>query len=377
MSASGFGPAAASPPEERPWKAEEHARFLEALEKYGDGNTGNEWQYMAEYVGHRTPTEIKLHAHKYFIKLQAATQRRNRAVPAAAAAKAPMMSAGLDDRNWTKREDVVFENALATYDETSADRWTAIATLLPGKSADDIRTRYQKLLVDIARIESGEQVTLSYRPRKPLGLVPGRAALVGAGAQSAGAMMMSGARQSGGAGGGGGMLTPGHSSLGGGGGASAAVAAAAAALGGDDMLGMSAGVYSSGSGAAVGGNASGGGKRRGKKTKARPSPISPELPLMDSAPGGGAGLLSLGGLINISPGGGAGDGLLLGAELDTAWDFGGGGGSGGGSSATDGGGAAGLNGDASVAGASPPPSKRSSETSSKSRKKTRRAAGQQ
>ena len=82
----------------------------QALEKYGDGNTGNEWQYMAEYVGQRTPNEIKLHAHKYFIKLQAATQRRtHHTMPSAAGSSQPIMSgalvATLDDQSWTKREE--------------------------------------------------------------------------------------------------------------------------------------------------------------------------------------------------------------------------------------------------------------------------------
>lgn len=94
--------------QQRGWGHDEHQRFLEALEKYGDGNTGNEWHYMAEYVGGRTANEIKLHAHKYFIKLQAATTKTNQVMPA---------MKKLDDRNWTKREELVFENALATHDE--------------------------------------------------------------------------------------------------------------------------------------------------------------------------------------------------------------------------------------------------------------------
>ena len=149
----------------RGWSVEEHGRFLEALEKYGDGNTGSEWQYMAKYVGQRTPNEIQLHAHKYFIKLQAATQRKKRSGGMAGGDHGvlPDPTMGLDDRNWTKREELVFENALATHDEhdeydardahdeslsgggarggCGGGRWAMIASLLPGKSPEDIRMR--------------------------------------------------------------------------------------------------------------------------------------------------------------------------------------------------------------------------------------------
>ena len=53
------------------WTDSEHSRFLEALEKFGNANTGNEWQEMAKFVGTRTHNEIKLHAHRYFVQLQA------------------------------------------------------------------------------------------------------------------------------------------------------------------------------------------------------------------------------------------------------------------------------------------------------------------
>ena len=60
--------AAATP---NPWTDSEHSRFLQALEKFGNANTGNEWQEMAKFVGTRTHNEIKLHAHRYFVQLQA------------------------------------------------------------------------------------------------------------------------------------------------------------------------------------------------------------------------------------------------------------------------------------------------------------------
>ena len=114
---------------------------------------------IARHVGTRTYNEIKLHAHKYFIKLQQATQARR------LAGVEDETPANLDDGNWTFTEDLIFENALARYDDTTPGRWELIANLLPGKTADDARKRYQKLLYDIACIENGEEVELTYKTK--------------------------------------------------------------------------------------------------------------------------------------------------------------------------------------------------------------------
>ncbi len=118
-----------------------------------------EWQQIARHVGTRTYNEIKLHAHKYFIKLQQATQQRK----AAGVANDGEIPADLDDGNWTFTEDLIFENALARYDESTNGRWETISKLLVGKTTDDVRKRYQKLLFDIARIENGEDIELAYK----------------------------------------------------------------------------------------------------------------------------------------------------------------------------------------------------------------------
>mmetsp|Transcript_7221 Transcript_7221/g.20353 ORF Transcript_7221/g.20353 Transcript_7221/m.20353 type:complete len:983 (-) Transcript_7221:288-3236(-) len=46
------------------WSAEEHERFIEAVEKYG-----RKWKSVAEYVHTRTPVQIRSHAQKYYNKL--------------------------------------------------------------------------------------------------------------------------------------------------------------------------------------------------------------------------------------------------------------------------------------------------------------------
>uniref|UniRef100_A0A061RKR3 Transcription factor asg4-like isoform x3 n=1 Tax=Tetraselmis sp. GSL018 TaxID=582737 RepID=A0A061RKR3_9CHLO len=46
------------------WSAEEHERFIEAVEKFG-----RKWKSVAEYVSTRTPVQIRSHAQKYYNKL--------------------------------------------------------------------------------------------------------------------------------------------------------------------------------------------------------------------------------------------------------------------------------------------------------------------
>eukprot|EP00696_Hemimastix_kukwesjijk_P005277 gnl/Hemi2/16722_TR5605_c0_g1_i1.p1 gnl/Hemi2/16722_TR5605_c0_g1~~gnl/Hemi2/16722_TR5605_c0_g1_i1.p1 ORF type:complete len:699 (-),score=54.64 gnl/Hemi2/16722_TR5605_c0_g1_i1:197-2293(-) len=48
----------------RYWRREEHERFLEALEKFGQRDVKN----ISSYVGTRSPTQVRTHAQKYFLK---------------------------------------------------------------------------------------------------------------------------------------------------------------------------------------------------------------------------------------------------------------------------------------------------------------------
>ena len=47
------------------WSPCEHRRFLEAMEKFG-----NSWKSVKEYVGTRTPAQIRSHAQKYYKHLR-------------------------------------------------------------------------------------------------------------------------------------------------------------------------------------------------------------------------------------------------------------------------------------------------------------------
>eukprot|EP00500_Bicosoecida_sp_ms1_P014562 CAMPEP_0203817364 /NCGR_PEP_ID=MMETSP0115-20131106/24819_1 /ASSEMBLY_ACC=CAM_ASM_000227 /TAXON_ID=33651 /ORGANISM="Bicosoecid sp, Strain ms1" /LENGTH=202 /DNA_ID=CAMNT_0050726293 /DNA_START=193 /DNA_END=798 /DNA_ORIENTATION=- len=139
----------------RPWSNSEHRRFLEALEVHGRGSSGMEWELMADHVGpSRTAEEVREHAYKYFLKLQAESQSKDLVEGG---------TASLDDGTWTVEQDAAFEMALAQFDEDEEHRWDRVAELVPGKTTRDVRTRYQKLLYDVARIEAGETVVLTYK----------------------------------------------------------------------------------------------------------------------------------------------------------------------------------------------------------------------
>ncbi|EHA8591618.1 protein RADIALIS-like 1 [Cocos nucifera] len=66
--------------------------------------------------------------------------------------------------SWTATEDKRFERALAIYDQDTPDRWEKVAAMVGGgKSAADIKRRYDLLIEDIQRIESGDVPFPNYR----------------------------------------------------------------------------------------------------------------------------------------------------------------------------------------------------------------------
>lgn len=102
---------ALSPPVHRsrprqPWSAEEHSRFLDALDRADAGDSAGVWRSIAHRVGARPVHEVKLHAHKYFLRLHAAGAAKAAAPPDASLR-----------RPWTHREDAAFEDAVAEVGE--------------------------------------------------------------------------------------------------------------------------------------------------------------------------------------------------------------------------------------------------------------------
>nr|ARU86436.1 RADIALIS-like [Orchis italica] len=58
---------------------------------------------------------------------------------------------------WSKNQNKLFERALAVYDKETPDRWHNVARFVGGgKSADDVKRHYDRLLEDVQRIESGQ-----------------------------------------------------------------------------------------------------------------------------------------------------------------------------------------------------------------------------
>lgn len=53
------------------WKKDEHIRFLKGLQMHGKGS----WKEIALIVGTRTPTQIQVHAHRYYLRQQQETKK--------------------------------------------------------------------------------------------------------------------------------------------------------------------------------------------------------------------------------------------------------------------------------------------------------------
>ncbi|EPS58348.1 hypothetical protein M569_16468 [Genlisea aurea] len=64
---------------------------------------------------------------------------------------------------WTAKQNKAFEDALATYDRDTPDRWQNLARAVGGKSVEDVKRHYQKLVQDINHIESGKVPVPNYR----------------------------------------------------------------------------------------------------------------------------------------------------------------------------------------------------------------------
>ncbi|KAG6599605.1 putative tripeptidyl-peptidase [Phytophthora cinnamomi] len=138
------------------WAADEHQRFLLALEQFGGGQCSSvteAWQAIATAVGTRDMAQVVHHARLYFAQLQQLNVQRRQQ-------RQFMQSV---DQRWTPDEDAAFENMLAAFSSSSVCYpWEAMASRLPGKSPVDLKERYQKLCYDVARIESGQHVTMHF-----------------------------------------------------------------------------------------------------------------------------------------------------------------------------------------------------------------------
>lgn len=147
------------------WTADEHRRFLDGLERHGGSVGGNQtqamasaqnaWQSITAAVRTRSLQEVKMHANRYFLELQLVNSQRR---------KEHLMMQTIDAR-WTLEEDALFEHLLASHASRSdvvCYPWEQIAAKIPNKTARDVQERYHKLCYDVARIEAGHHVMMSF-----------------------------------------------------------------------------------------------------------------------------------------------------------------------------------------------------------------------
>lgn len=58
---------------------------------------------------------------------------------------------------WTRKQNKRFENALALYEEESPDRWKKLARAVGGgKTEEEVKRHYEKLVHDLKQIEEGQ-----------------------------------------------------------------------------------------------------------------------------------------------------------------------------------------------------------------------------
>ncbi|KAK8567215.1 hypothetical protein V6N13_005126 [Hibiscus sabdariffa] len=70
--------------------------------------------------------------------------------------------------SWTPKQNKLFENALAIYDQDTPDRWQKLARAVGDKTVEEVKLHYEILLEDIKQIESGN-VPLPPYVNKPRG----------------------------------------------------------------------------------------------------------------------------------------------------------------------------------------------------------------
>ncbi|KAH7848021.1 hypothetical protein Vadar_032906 [Vaccinium darrowii] len=59
--------------------------------------------------------------------------------------------------SWTAKQNKLFENALAMYEQDTADRWEKIAKAVGGgKTVEEVKSHYEMLVEDVKQIESGQ-----------------------------------------------------------------------------------------------------------------------------------------------------------------------------------------------------------------------------
>ncbi|KAJ8762345.1 hypothetical protein K2173_007503 [Erythroxylum novogranatense] len=64
---------------------------------------------------------------------------------------------------WTPKQNKLFENALATYDQDTPDRFQKLARAVGGKTVDEVKRHYDMLVEDVKQIEAGHVPLPNYK----------------------------------------------------------------------------------------------------------------------------------------------------------------------------------------------------------------------
>ncbi|KAJ9166080.1 hypothetical protein P3X46_020876 [Hevea brasiliensis] len=65
--------------------------------------------------------------------------------------------------SWTPKQNKLFEKALAVYDKDTPDRWQNVAKAVGGKSPEEVKIHYDRLVEDLKYIESGQAPLPPYK----------------------------------------------------------------------------------------------------------------------------------------------------------------------------------------------------------------------
>ncbi|KAL2346325.1 hypothetical protein Fmac_000325 [Flemingia macrophylla] len=72
-------------------------------------------------------------------------------------------------QGWTPKQNKRFENALAIYDQDTPDRWQKLARAVGGKTVEEVKRHYEKLVEDVKKIEEGDVPLPNYRNLSTVG----------------------------------------------------------------------------------------------------------------------------------------------------------------------------------------------------------------
>ncbi|XP_058076589.1 protein RADIALIS-like 6 [Magnolia sinica] len=78
-----------------------------------------------------------------------------------------LSSSSSSSSTWTQKQNKAFERGLAIFDKETPDRWENIASMVGGKTVDEVKRHYDALVEDLKCIESGQIPIPNYKHPTP------------------------------------------------------------------------------------------------------------------------------------------------------------------------------------------------------------------